>query len=103
MGFGSTFVKDSVQFGIVDELAVTLLDRFQRRDDSVGHVFLEGAIAFAGIGRFDLFVRLVCQSREDFDEVGNARLVFFIVMDGVFAVRLGPLDFLSIAFGSSRR
>ena len=39
-------------------------------------------------------MRLVCQGREDFDEVGNARLVFFIVMDGVFAVRLGPLDFL---------
>ena len=30
MGFGSAFVEDSVQFGIVDELAVTLLDRFQR-------------------------------------------------------------------------
>ena len=49
MCFGSAFVEDSIQFGIVDELAVALLDRFQRRNNSVGHIFFEGAIAFSGV------------------------------------------------------
>lgn len=98
MCLGSALVEDGVQFGVADELAVTLLDRFQRRNDGIGHVFLEGAVALASVGRFDLFVGLVGQGREDFNEVGNARLVLLIVVDGIFTVRLGPLDFLFDGF-----
>lgn len=75
MCLGSPLVEDSVQFGVIDELAVALLDWFQCRNDGIGHVFLEGAVALAGVGCFDLFVGLVGQGREDFNEVGNARLV----------------------------
>ena len=69
MCLGCPLVEDVVQFRFADQLAIALLNRFQGADDGFGNVLFKGAIAFADVSRFDLFMGLVGQGREDFNEV----------------------------------
>ena len=69
VSLGCPLVEDVVQFRFTDQLAVALLDRFQRADNGFGNVLLKGAVAFTYVSRFDLFMGLIGQGREDFDEV----------------------------------
>ena len=56
MGFRRAFVENFVQFRVVDQLGVAGLNRLEGGDYGFGHVFLERAVALAGIRCSDFFM-----------------------------------------------